>query len=130
MGLSADDYFAIHQLYARYNHSIDFGTAEAWAACFTAEGSLDAGQGGDLTVGTEALVEFHTITRQFVPDIRHAVTNVLLNDDGDAVLGSAYLHVTGGTGAERNTLTVGIYQDVLVNENGEWRFAERVLIPD
>ncbi len=37
-GLSAQDYFEIQQLYARYNNAIDSGDAEGWAATFTSDG--------------------------------------------------------------------------------------------
>ena len=33
--LTADDRFAIQELYARYNHAIDSGNSGAWAATFT-----------------------------------------------------------------------------------------------
>lgn len=130
MALSSDDFLAVQQLYARYNHAIDFGSAAEWADCFMPDGTLDAGQGGELTVGRDALLEFHSITRQFVPDIRHVVNNLVLDGDATTATGGAYLHVTGGTGADRTTLTIGRYEDELRNDGGGWRFASRRLIAD
>src|SRR5262245_27050430 len=38
---SADDAEAIRQLLTRYNVAIDFGDAEAWAGCFTPDGTFE-----------------------------------------------------------------------------------------
>lgn len=53
--LSTADRLEIEQLYAKYNHAIDFGDGDAWAATFTADGSFDRGRGAPPFVGTEAL---------------------------------------------------------------------------
>lgn len=54
--LSIEDQLAIQQLYARYNHAIDAGKGDAWAACFTAEGTFDSATGS--FAGTEQLAAF------------------------------------------------------------------------
>src|SRR5271163_2930815 len=50
--LSAQDYFEIQQLYARYNIAIDSGDAEGWAATFTPDGAFNT------SIGHDALVNF------------------------------------------------------------------------
>ena len=51
--LSAQDYIDIEQLYATYNHAIDSGDADAWAATFTPDGSFNT-----RFTGKEGLVGF------------------------------------------------------------------------
>src|SRR5688572_3473517 len=49
--LTTQDYIDIEQLYATYNHAIDNGDGEAWAATFTPDGSFNRFQGKDALVG-------------------------------------------------------------------------------
>jgi actinorhodin biosynthesis protein ActVIA len=74
--LSTEDRLEIEQLYATYNHSIDFGDSEAWANTFTADGSFDSGR-GDPTVGMEALAGFAAGFAERVKG-RHWTNNLLL----------------------------------------------------
>jgi len=50
-GLSTQDYIDIEQLYATYNHAIDSGDGEAWAATFTPDGTFNKFAGHDQLVG-------------------------------------------------------------------------------
>ena len=50
-GLTTQDYIDIEQLYATYNHAIDSGDGEAWAATFTADGTFNKFTGHDQLVG-------------------------------------------------------------------------------
>jgi len=50
-GLSTQDYIDIEQLYATYNHAIDSGDGEAWAATFTPDGTFNKFTGHDQLVG-------------------------------------------------------------------------------
>lgn len=127
MALTTDDIVAIHQLYATYNHTIDFGTPEEWADTFTNEGSLDA---GSPVAGREGLLAFHVATRKGVPGIRHLVTNVVVDGADDTATGSAYLQATVGAGADRTNLITGRYADELVRTADGWRFTKRILHPD
>ena len=128
MTLSADDVVAIQQLYAAYNHRIDFGTAEEWAECFTDDAVFDSGYSEEQ--GRDALLAFHAATKAMVPDIRHFVTNILVEGDGDTATGSAYLEATTGAGGDRTAITTGRYQDTLVRTADGWRFSCRAMRPD
>jgi len=129
MALSVEDQLTIHKLYADYCFAIDDGAGSAFAGCFTADGSLDAGY-GDPTVGTDALVAFCEATAQLVPGIRHVVTNVTLDGDGDAVTGRAYISVYRAGAAGLETILTGRYVDTLRKADGAWRFATRVMTQD
>ena len=131
MALSAADIIEIQNLYSDYNFAIDFGDAEAWAACFTPDGSLHSGF-GEPTTGTDALVEFGAGTHAMLPGARHQVANLAIRGDGDEATGRCYLQMynTAGGAAETALVISGVYEDRLVRHEGAWRFAERVMSPD
>jgi uncharacterized protein (TIGR02246 family) len=131
MALTADDHIAIQQLYARYNHAIDSGKAEAWADCFTADGTFDSGQG--KFSGTEQLKAFvGGFHGQMQGKARHWTNNLVLEGDGNTATGSCYLLLNRGTepGKPPVTLIAGIYNDSLAKVDGAWRFTSRAVRPD
>lgn len=131
MALTAEDVIAIQALLAEYNHRIDGGDAAGWAALFVADGSLDSGM-GEPTTGTAALTEFAQITVEMVPGIRHLVTNVVVDGDGDTATTSAYLQVWQAKtpAAESVQILSGVYRDTLRRDAGNWKFVTRVLRAD
>lgn len=129
MGLSVEDRLAIQDLYSAYNHAIDYGDADAFGACFTADGSLDTGH-GDPTVGTEALTAFVAVVNQMMPGMRHSISNLLLEGDGDAATGRAYLWSYRAGASGHDVVLTGRYTDELRKVDGAWRFAVRTLDAD
>ncbi|MFM8304900.1 MAG: nuclear transport factor 2 family protein [Actinomycetota bacterium] len=129
MGLTLEDRLAIQDLYSAYNHAIDHGRAEDFGACFTADGSLDTGW-GDPTVGTAALVAFVPVVNQAMPGMRHSVSNLLIEGDGDDATGRAYLYsYRAGVNGHEVVLT-GVYHDTIRRVDGAWRFVTRTVAPD
>ena len=129
MPLPVVDQLAIQQLYARYNHSIDSGQAEEWAACFTPEGAFSASSAGTFT-GTEALAGF---ARGFAAQLkaRHWTNNLLLDGDGRTATGRCYLMLMRlQPGNPATVLATGLYEDQLTKTAGGWRFASRSLRND
>jgi uncharacterized protein (TIGR02246 family) len=123
--LETDDIVAIQQLYAGFCNTLDDGEAEAFAECFTADGTF--GGVGTPVQGREAL-------RQFALDlvgknIRHVATGVYVQGDGDDAVGRAYLVAYRGTRPAK-LLATGRYRDRIRRVDGTWRFAERVFTPD
>jgi len=129
MTLSVEDQLVIQKLYADYCFAIDDGDGPAFAGCFTADGSLDAGY-GDPTVGAEALVAFCEATAQLVPGIRHVVTNVTVSGDADTATARAYVSVYRAGAAGIENILTGRYVDTLRKADGAWRFATRVMTQD
>ena len=119
--LPTDDILAIHHLYATYNYAIDAGDAEAYCACFTAEGALHR-TGGALR-GREQLSNFARDVA--VRRIRHLVSNVVVEGDGDEAVGRAYVTVVRPDEGTFTIVTAGTYQDQLQRVDGRWRFVER-----
>jgi hypothetical protein len=123
MALSTEDMLAIQQLYARYNHAIDFARPAEWAACFTADGVFTSAATGE-SKGTEALTAFATGFAARMK-ARHWVTNLLVEGDGDAAEGTCYLQLWNVAAAPATLLTTGIYVDRLAKVDGAWTFTSR-----
>jgi uncharacterized protein (TIGR02246 family) len=110
----------ILQLLYRYNHAIDSGDAEGWAALFTDDGVFEVA--GQVMSGREELVGFASS----VHGLRHVVANPVIDVVGDTATVRAYLFVFGGT-----TMSIsGSYEDQLVRQPDGWRFAKRSFAPD
>ena len=132
MALSTQDIVELQQLYARYNHLIDAGIGEEWAALFVEDGTLDTGMGFTVEGTPAARVEFGNGVPVMMPGGRHIATNVFVEGDGDEATGAAYLQLwvpddeKGGI----KVLVSGIYRDTLRRQGGSWKFGTRVLLPD
>jgi ketosteroid isomerase-like protein len=110
----------ILQLLYRYNHAIDSGDAEGWAALFTDDGVFEVA--GQVMSGREAMVGFAS----GVNGLRHVVANPVVEVVGDTATVQAYLFAFGGT-----TMVIsGSYEDQLVRKPDGWRFAKRSFTPD
>jgi hypothetical protein len=126
--LATDDLLAIEQLYARYNHAIDFGDAAGWAACFTGDGTFSSATGN--FAGTEQLTNF---AAGFASRLkaRHWTNNLVIEPDGDAAKGTCYLMLLRlGEGTPASILTTGVYTDRIVRVDGAWKFASRSVAGD
>ncbi len=126
MALSADDVTMIQLLYSAYCPAIDDADGDAFSACFTPDGSL-GGAGGDPLVGPVALSRFADRAR---PGLRHVVTNVHVEGEGDYAQGRAYLVAFSASGGVTSLLSTGRYRDELVRTARKWRFAARRFTPD
>jgi hypothetical protein len=131
--LSVADRLEIHDLYSRYTHAIDRYGGDAWAACFTNDGSLEIPYRGQITAGAEAI---HAVAEAYGVRsggyTRHVTTNIALRADGDVVVGEAYLLMVRGGWAEAlpHIEMTGRYDDEIVQHNGSWVFRRRVLTVD
>lgn len=116
MGLTAEDKFEITELLARYNHAIDSGDAEAWAATFTEDGVF--APPGATTEGRAELLAY--AKRRYEPRKRHWTNNLVIDVDGDEATMRCYLHVmlVGEPGLE--TMVTGRYSDRLRRVDGAW----------
>lgn len=129
MPLTVEDQLDIQQLYARYNHAIDSGQADQWAACFTSDGIFSSGASGEFT-GTEALAAF---AKGFAERLkaRHWTNNLVLDAAGDGAKGSCYLMLYRLGGETPASIMIsGIYDDELVRTGDGWKFARRTVRPD
>lgn len=127
--LAAAQVVAIERLYARYNHAIGRADGVAWAECFT-EDAIFSNRREQVT-GRAALEQYGAEFSSAVT-ARYWINNLLLERSPDGVRGTCYLailHVGESASPPRISLT-GIYEDLIVFDQGEWKFARRHIARD
>lgn len=130
MALPPEDFTAISNLYALYNHLADGDDPEAYAQLYARNGVLVSG-GKILGEGRAAILGFRRgiMSSRGQTVRRHWITNLTLDptDDG-RVRGRCYFLVMRLVpGADVDITHVGIYTDLLEREDDEWRFSRREL---
>lgn len=128
MALSVEDQLAIQQLYAKYNHALDFGNVAGWVATFTPDGTFTSG--ANSFKGSEALGQFATGFASRMK-ARHWTNNLIVEADGDGAAGTCYLQLLNVADPKTPTvLTTAIYRDKLTKTGDGWRFTERTVTAD
>ena len=130
MSSECEEKDAIRELLARYCYHFDGGEFEQWLDLFTADGAFDLGTRGRF-VGRDGLRDFLKIVplTNGQPMMRHCVTNVIVELQGDHATAQSYVLVVRG-GETIGVTVVGRYNDRLVKQNGAWRFQERTVLFD
>jgi hypothetical protein len=125
-GLSTQDYIEIEQLYATYNHAIDSGDAEAWAATFTADGTFQRFTGKDQLVGfiQQWKEKMNGANR------RHWNTNLRILPSSDGATASVFLMLLDVGTKPVSIVSTGMYNDTLVKTAAGWRFKTRTVKGD
>ena len=123
--LTADDYAAIEQLYARYNHTIDSGDSEGWVATFTPDGRF----GKKPYTGETELAQF---AHEWKTDgrgarTRHFNSNLSITPTAEGAKGAVYLMSVNILVSPPVVQSVGWYDDVLVKTREGWRFKSRAV---
>ena len=124
MPLSVEDRPAIQELIARYNHAIDGGDPDGWAATFAPDGTFESR--GEVHAGTEQLATFARGFQQRLPGARHWNNNLVIDGDGDQATTTCYLQLW----REGQLASEGRYVDTLRKIDGQWRFASRKVVRD
>ena len=125
MGSVLEEKDAIRELLARYCFHFDAGEFDQWLELFTEDGVFDLGSRGRFA-GREALRSFLKVVplTDGLPMIRHCVTNVIIDVQGEQATAHSYVLVVRG-GAALGVLAAGRYADQLTKQGGAWRFRER-----
>lgn len=130
--VSTDDYIEILQLYNRYCHTLDMGTGDAFAACFTPDGEFTGGRPpGKATddrtprKGTAALTQMGSTS-----GTRHFITNLLITKTPEGAKGSCYLLLYSARTVPDSWVEVSVYDDTLVKTADGWKFKKRVVWRD
>lgn len=143
MSMTAADYEAIRQLFARYSHTLDFGDAEGFVECFTPTGVLDSsspeeGLGG-LHQGHDELRKFVAVSLEYTAGrVRQSAVNQLIEGDGASARASSFVIVTRDYGPPlvpghvtySTLVTTGMYFDELSKVDGRWHLSRRVFRHD
>ena len=119
--LTPQDYVEIEQLYAQYNHAIDSGDAEGWAATFTPDGTFNVFSGRDALIGfvkqwREKMNGAHR---------RHWNTNLRIVPTKDGASGAVFLMLLDVSTRPPSIVSSGAYTDTLVRTSDGWRFKSR-----
>jgi hypothetical protein len=136
MNVSGDEYALLMNLYAAYNLSADTGDPTEYASCFSADGTLTIG-GEIMGKGRDQLHVFiqarqaergNTYRRHWNGGIHFEKI------DDRTIRGRCYLNgFTGVTGAPTSVQVLtdsAVCDDVLVLEDGSWKFASRKVTLD
>lgn len=128
----ARDKVAIAELIARYNYAIDHNDYQGWANTFAPEGVFH-GIIGKFAAHKEldkfiASVKNLTATS---PNLRHYVTNILPEINGNEARCTCFLLMTSTTKEGGSKIAAaGEYEDRLVKRDGQWLFLERIVRVD
>ena len=125
--LSTQDMIEIQQLYAKYNHAIDSGNAEAWANTFTEDGVFNT-----RFAGREQLMGFIKMWHERMGGAtrRHWNSNLVVTGTTDGADGSVYLMLWDIGAKPQTIVSTGMYEDKLVKTKNGWRFKSRVVKGD
>ncbi len=127
-----EDKFAIEELIARYNQSLDSGDYPTWVACWADDAILDGI--GKLLTGKAQIQAFadqyEGSTRSKINGLKHYTVNILSKIDGDTAKSRSYLQLVNTTDKGVKIIFTGRYEDDLKRVNGQWQFARRKLHQD
>jgi len=126
--LTAQDHAEIQQLYARYHWIADAGDGRGWAKLFTPDGEYSQEGGSNKAKGREQLTELGLKAfgqRSGRSGLRF-ISNVRFEPSPEGARGGAYLlSVTPGEPGKPASVTVAVYEDVMVKTSEGWRFKSR-----
>jgi hypothetical protein len=133
-----EDRAAIEQLVTGdYPRALDQRRWPEYAALFTSDGELSF---RDQTLKGPAAIEKYFSTVRLRPnsppprpgEVRtlHVVTNLSFKIEGDTAVGGAYWETIGVADGRTTVLSAGHYEDVLRKEQGQWKFAKRLIASD
>jgi hypothetical protein len=127
--LTTADRLAIADTLHRYSHYLDHGRWTDFAALFTDDCRLDLSQVLGAYDGAAGIQQFAEVMRSAGVFMRHLVTNIIVEGDGERARASAYvLAITGPPGAAQQS--TGVYDDELVKRSERWLLHRRRLTLD
>jgi uncharacterized protein (TIGR02246 family) len=129
---SVEDRIRIGDLFARYMWAIDTGDVETLAGCFTEDGSLESPAVGQYS-GRKSIREFakrFAAFRERGSQMRHVISNLLVDADGDLASAKCYLVVFLTKDGASRLLGPGRYECDLRKVDGRWLFQRRLVVMD
>jgi hypothetical protein len=133
MPISVEDKIAIQELMARYIRAVDVDCSEEeFLGLFTNDAVMSSPVTGD-SVGTEGLGSFRNgfMERRGKLQLRHLITNHIIEGDGDAARLQAYFLIVQtriDVPAEERKTEIrfcGTYDCELRKRSGEWKIHRR-----
>lgn len=129
---SIEDWIKINDLFTRYATALDHGDVETIVGCFTEDAVVDSPVMGAFK-GQAAIRDFaerNARLRQAGVQMRHAISNVRADVDGNRARAGCYLLNYLTKDGKSELLSPGEYDCRLVKAGGEWRFEYRLVILD
>jgi hypothetical protein len=128
--LTTADRLAIQETLSRYCHYLDRGRWDEFAALFTDDCCLDLSQVLGRYDGPAGIQQFANTLRAVNLFMRHLVTNIVIEGDGDRARVAAYVIAVTGAPGSAPRQTTGLYEDELVKREGRWLLHRRRLTLD
>lgn len=124
-----EDIEAIRSLLIDYGRALDRRDFKAYGQLFARDGTWSGGMGSAKTPeGIQKMVEegFGRMPPELYENSNHVMTSMDISVDGDtATAWSRWIWVVAGPEGKPRTERAGRYEDILVRENGQWKFKER-----
>ncbi|HJN92747.1 MAG TPA: nuclear transport factor 2 family protein [Dehalococcoidia bacterium] len=117
------DELEIRELVARYADAVCRRDTEAWGATWAADGAWAIL--GQTTAGRAAVVALWERLMGGMAQVVQIPHEGILQFDGDAAKGCWYITEYGQLADGTAMLTLGLYHDEYVQEDGAWRFGRR-----
>jgi len=134
----AEDRAQIQDLQGRYMFALDWRDPEAYAATFAPDGSMDSAAvtgKGRAAIAQEIVDMKAREAERYAKDksgkppprMRHNITNLALEIDGDHAYGKAYWTAFTNANDKREPVVSGYghYEDEMVKIDGKWYFKSR-----
>jgi uncharacterized protein (TIGR02246 family) len=129
---SIEDRLMINDLFVRYTTALDAGDVDTIVDCFTADAVLDSPAVGIHSgrAAIRAFAERFARFREAGSQLRHMITNLAVETDGDEARATCYLLNLITRDGKSELLAPGRYECRLVRDGGTWRFTHRRVILD
>lgn len=122
----------INDLFVRYTTALDAGDVETIVDCFTEDGALESPVVG-VHSGRGAIREFAERFARFRErgsQLRHFISNLAVQVDGDAAHATCYLLNVITRDGRTELMPPGRYDCRLVRVDGRWLFKHRLVVLD
>jgi uncharacterized protein (TIGR02246 family) len=129
---SIEDRLGISDLFTRYTCALDAGDVDTLVDCFTEDGALVSPAVGAHT-GRPAIRAFAERFARFRANgsqLRHVISNLMMQVDGERAHATCYLTVFLTRDGQSRLLAPGQYDCALRKEAGTWRFQNRIVRHD
>jgi uncharacterized protein (TIGR02246 family) len=132
--VQTDDVEAIRALIHEYAELIDAGDLDAVAALFTDGTWSSPGRGAPLRGAEQVLRAYDgVILYDGIPSTKHVISNVTIDITGDGAEATARSYFTvlqARPDFPLQPVIAGRYHDRFECVEGQWRFADRQIVPD
>lgn len=125
MAVNADDLLEIQHLGQRYADGVMQRDAQIWGDTWATDGEWHLAPGMDPVKGREELKTFWTGVMQGYPWVLHWVQPGMIEVSGDTATARFYVQENIKDAQDAGFRVAGVYNDELIRENGEWKFAVR-----